>query len=147
MRGTEQKNGREFVLGRPERRVGRPGREMRTCARNSLFLLRPREKGGIYKRGRIIGDSLFLLTRPRAPTIPVNSLDRFTDCVQLIIQSYIPPLFGVHRSFHQLHVLYTLDRSVYQSRTVPVSRFFNSTNDKFFIFSIVFQPFFCRSAN
>lgn len=70
MRGTEQKNGREFVLGRPTRRDARPGREMRTCARGILSSSYAAGERVAFTNG-VIGDSLFLLT-PRARLRPLS---------------------------------------------------------------------------
>lgn len=64
MRGTGQKNGREFVLGTRgtsvarERRRGTAAGGIRERVHGIPV---PREKDGVYRRGRIIGDSLFLL--------------------------------------------------------------------------------------
>lgn len=60
MRGTEQKNGREFVLGRrgtSERYMAAGGYESSVYVE---FLCRAK-RVAVYRRGRIIGDSLFLL--------------------------------------------------------------------------------------
>lgn len=76
MRGTKQKNGREFVSGGRGTSAG--GREeTRACARNSYAA---REKGGVYRRDRIIGDSLFLLAPcPSFPLSPRSFSIRSTD--------------------------------------------------------------------
>lgn len=101
MRGTEQKNGREFVLGR--RRTsdyGGGGEGMRDRVRGIPV---PREKGGIYRRNRVIGDSLFLLAFP-SRVLSFNSLDRFIDYVQLIIRSYVSTFLRHSSIFRAAHL-------------------------------------------
>lgn len=81
MRGTEQKNGREFVLGRRRTSATRtpaPGAgagDRGACARGIPM---PREKGGIYRRNRIIGDSLFFLAFPSRCSLSIHSTDLST---------------------------------------------------------------------
>lgn len=146
MRGTEQKNGREFVLGRPARGcAAREGNE--NVVRGILsFSYAARGKGGVYKRGRIIGDSLFLLTprarlRPlsiRSTDLPIvfNWLSKVTFFLCLaFIGLFISRILCIHLIGQYIKV-----------ETVRVSRFSNSADDKsqFSIFSIVFCRFFLQ---
>lgn len=111
MRGTEQKNGREFVLGRRGTSVARarhgPAGGGWGWGERVRGIPMPRKKGGIYRRDWIIGDSLFLLVFPsRVPfqfTRPIYRLS-----LQLIIPSYVPPFFADH-PFSEPCVLYLID--------------------------------------
>lgn len=67
----------------------------------------PREKGGIYRQDRIIGDSLFLLT------FPSHVLFQFTRPIYRLCsidysKLFVPPFFAIHLSFEP-HVLHLID--------------------------------------
>lgn len=81
---------------RPE---GGGGEEGRNESVRAEFLC-PREKGGVYRQGRIIGDSLFLLASPPPRDPSFNSLDPIyrlcsIDCPKL----WTLPFFVADRSF------------------------------------------------
>lgn len=103
MRGTEQKNGREFVLGRRGTSVAqREG--MRERVRGIPV---PRaERVAVYRRGRIIGDSLFFLAYPSH--IPFQ----FTRPIYRLCSIDYPRLRSIFlRPFIHLSSRLVLDRS------------------------------------
>lgn len=79
MRDTEQKNGREFVLGRRGTSFARAAWHGRGGIQERVRgIPMPREKGGVYRRVRIIDDSLFLLAFPLPCSLSIHSTDLST---------------------------------------------------------------------